>query len=363
MLASRGGARMAASASAIGLAVAAVDGGQHRVLVAVGDVHEPAERPVGVADGERPADEQHAGPDPSLGWVLTTLMRSPRATSRSSSSVPVVVEDLEHATVDHRPLGGEQRLVVGEQPVAGGEELAEHAVLVEHDVSDERPVDQHLEQLALTDLVDHQRGQLLRWPAVGDPQEPLRLEVQPAGPVVEAVGLAPEVARLVLAARPARARIVAPRRRAGPVRGEALDLVPQQLAVVAVVSRLVVVARRPDAGLGEQPQGARRVATIGAEPGEVDERRPVAAAAVDGRLQQRRPPRPSRPSRPAPGPATSPPDRRARSPAARRRTPRDRRRSHLDGRAPPTPPPRRRHRRAHRASHRPGSPSAAIDVS
>ena len=46
------------------------------------------------------------------------------------------VEDLEDATVDHRPLGGEQRLVVGEQPVTGGEELGEHAVFVQHDISD-----------------------------------------------------------------------------------------------------------------------------------------------------------------------------------------------------------------------------------
>ena len=289
----------------------------------------------------------------SLGWVLTTRMRSPRATSRSSSSVPVVLEDLEHAAVDQRPLRGEQRLVVGQQTVAGGQELAEDALLVEHDVTQERPVGQHVEPFALADLVDDQLGELLGGQRTTIAQEPARLGVQPAGPVVEAVGLPPEVARLVLAARPARARIVAACRRAGPVGGEPLDLVPQQLAVVAivVVELVVVVTLRLHTGLDEQPQRARRVAAVGAEPGQIDQRRTVPAGAVDRRLQQRRPRRPPPRHDPAPGPAARP----ARSTAAwsaltcRPARPASRRGHHV-ARARPTPPRRPGRRRA-RADH------------
>ena len=155
---------------------------------------------------------------------------------------------------------------------------------MQHDISDERRLQEVLEQRALIDLVDHLRRQATHgvWVAVG--KESLRLEEQPAGTVVEAVGLAPEVARLVLAARPARAAIVAPGHRPGAVRGEALDLVPQQLGVAAAL--IGVGVGRADAGLGQQPQGAHGVATVGAEPGEVDECRSVAAPAVDGGLQR-----------------------------------------------------------------------------
>ena len=50
--------------------------------------------------------------------------------------------------------------------------------------------------------------------------------------------------------------------------------------------RRLVVALRLHAGLDEQPQRAGCVATIGAEPGQIDQRRTMPAGAVDGRLQQ-----------------------------------------------------------------------------
>ncbi len=219
-----------------GVAVAGVDGGQHGVEVAAGDVHEPAEGTVSVADGERPPDEQHAGS--SLGAGVGVDDADPLAAGDVAEfeAAVVDVEDLEDATVDHRPLGGEQSLVVGEQLVTGGKELGEHAVFVEHDIGDERCVQQVLEQLALIDLVDDLCRQLADGVGVSGGQEPLRLEVQRADAIVEAVGLAAEVARLVLAPRPARARIVAPGGRPGAVSGEAFDLVPQQLGVATTAS-------------------------------------------------------------------------------------------------------------------------------
>ena len=132
----------------------------------------------------------------------------------------------------------------------------------------------------LVHLVDDQPGELLGGERAAITQEPGRLLVQPTGPVLEAVGLPPEVTRLVLAARPARTRIVAACRRTRPAGGEPLDLVPQQLAIVAIVIELVVViALRLHPGLDEQPQRARRVAAIGAEAGQIDECRNVL---VDG---------------------------------------------------------------------------------
>ena len=121
-----------------GVTVAAVDGGQHRVAVAVGDVHEPAEGAVGVADGKWPADEQHAGPGPVAGMGVDDADPLAAGDVAQLEAAGVDVEDLEDATVDHRPLGGEQRLVVGKQRVTGGEELGEHPVFVQHDISDER---------------------------------------------------------------------------------------------------------------------------------------------------------------------------------------------------------------------------------
>jgi hypothetical protein len=69
--------------------------------------------------------------------------------------------------------------------------------------------------------------------------------------------------------------------------GERLDLVPQQLLVVAiVVGGLVVIGHRLHTRLDEQPQRTHRVAPIGAEPGQIEQRRSMAARVVDDRLEQ-----------------------------------------------------------------------------
>ena len=129
--------------------------------VAVGDVHEPAEGAVGVADGQWPADEQHAGAGLVAGVGVDDADPLAAGDVAQLEAAAGGLEDLEDAAVDHRPLGGEQRLVVGEQPVTGGEELAEHAVFVEHDVTRRTaPSRRSVEQLALVDLVDDLRRQL-----------------------------------------------------------------------------------------------------------------------------------------------------------------------------------------------------------
>ena len=324
-------------------------------LVAVGDVHESAEGAVGVADGERPADEQHAGPGPVAGMGVDDA--DPLAAGD--------VAQLEAAAGGRR--GSRRRhgrpSPTGRRAAPRRREAARHG---RRGTRRTRPsswsttsatngaVQELLEQRALIDLVDHlRRPGCPRRPGGGwrrkrcalrnsQPARSSRLWV--SRPRWHALYLRPDPhGHGSLRRAVGRGRCVAKPSTSSHSSSASLRLVI-----------LVVVVGRADAGLDQQPQGADGVATVGAEPGEVDECRPVAAPAVDGGLQHvdgR-----GRVARAVeqPGPQ---PDRTDRGRIGHRQHAgeprRDRRASPLGGRARSTPPPRRRRRRAHPRSRPP----------
>ena len=167
---------------------------------------------------------------------------------------------LEHRPLDQQPLLGQASLVGGQQRAAPSQELLERAAFEQHAVQNQRIGRQLLGGRRVRRMGGEYLGHRVEQPQPRRRHHVLvGLAVQPVHPVGERQSLTAEMALLVLAARPAPARVVA------------ADVGPWRGAMRLQEAHERVVLARP--GAAQQSQRAFGVTPIGREPRQIDEHR------------------------------------------------------------------------------------------